>query len=203
MPSTLRKSLVLLLILSSAISTQLLAKEATAVFAGGCFWCMEKPFDHLDGVTSTISGYAGGSIKNPTYKAVSAGTTGHIEVVQVTYDPDKVNYQTLLRTFWVNIDPLDGNGQFCDKGSQYRSAIFVGNDEEREQAEKTIQQLQETLFPSQSIATDIIAASTFYPAESYHQDFYQKNPLRYRYYRYGCGRDKRLDDLWKGKILPF
>lgn len=167
---------------------------ATAVFAGGCFWCMEPPFDKLDGVTATISGYTGGSVANPTYQQVSAGGTGHAEAVQVRYDPTKVSYAKLLEVFWRNIDPVDAGGQFCDRGSQYRSAIFVGNDEERRRAEQSKDEVAARL--KQKIATEIVPAATFYPAEDYHQNYYQKNPVRYHYYRYSCGRDKRLEAVW-------
>ncbi|WP_448188060.1 peptide-methionine (S)-S-oxide reductase MsrA [Azospirillum sp. sgz301742] len=167
---------------------------ATAVFAGGCFWCMEPPFDKLDGVASTTSGYTGGSVANPTYQQVSAGRTGHAEAVQVRYDPAKVSYAKLLEVFWHNIDPVDAGGQFCDRGNQYRSAIFVGNDEEKRLAEQSKEEVAARL--KQKIATEIVPATTFYPAEDYHQDYYQKNPIRYHYYRYSCGRDKRLEAVW-------
>lgn len=169
---------------------------ATAVFAGGCFWCMEPPFDKLDGVVSTTSGYTGGSVANPTYEQVSAGRTGHAEAVEVRYDPAKVTYTKLLDVFWHNIDPLDAGGQFCDRGSQYRSAIFAGTEEERRLAEQSRDEVAHRL--NKPVATQIVAAGPFYPAEEYHQDYYQKNPLRYHYYRYTCGRDKRLEQVWGG-----
>lgn len=186
-----------------ASTTPALAERTTAIFAGGCFWCMEKPFDKLDGVIKTTSGYTGGHTKNPTYKAVSSGKSGHVEAVRIIYDPEKIGYLTLLKTFWVNIDPLDEGGQFCDRGSQYRSAIFVATEEEYQLATSTLEQLQKELFPQKKVATHILKAGKFYHAEGYHQDYYKKNPLRYRYYRYGCGRDKRLNTLWEGKTLPF
>ena len=166
----------------------------TAVFAGGCFWCMESPFDNIDGVVETTSGYSGGHVKNPTYEQVSAGGTGHAEVVQVTYDADKVGYAELLQVFWRNVDPLDSGGQFCDRGDQYRSEIFYATPEEKAEAEASKAQVAEKL--GKRIVTRIAPASTFYPAEDYHQNFYQRNPLRYKYYRYRCGRDERLQELW-------
>jgi peptide-methionine (S)-S-oxide reductase len=167
---------------------------ARAVFAGGCFWCMEAPFDKLPGVKSSTSGYTGGQVKNPTYEQVSSGTTGHAESVQVIYDPKKITYAQLLEVFWHNIDPLDGSGQFCDKGTQYRSAIFYGNEEERQEAEASKARVEQRL--GKPVATQIVAAGVFYPAEEYHQDFYLKNPVRYHQYRQGCGRDRRLKELW-------
>lgn len=171
-------------------------RTASAIFAGGCFWCMEGPFDKLDGVVSTTSGYIGGHVKDPTYKQVSAGGTGHAEAVQVIYDPNKVSYHKLLAVFWRNIDPVDQKGQFCDKGDQYRSAVFFDGEEQRRAAEKSKAALEDNGRFRQPIATEIVPATTFYPAEEYHQDYYKKNPLRYKYYRYGCGRDRRLEKLW-------
>ncbi len=170
-----------------------------ATFAGGCFWCMEKPFDVLDGVSKTVSGYTGGLKRNPTYKQVSAGGTGHYEVVQVTYDSRKISFGELLDIFWVNVDPLDAKGQFCDKGSQYLSAIFYRDEEEKRVAETSLASLKASKKLSGEIATKILPMKVFYPAEDYHQDYYQKNPLRYRYYRAACGRDKRLRALWGKK----
>jgi peptide-methionine (S)-S-oxide reductase len=167
---------------------------AKATFAGGCFWCMEPPYDKLDGVTSTISGYAGGKTKNPTYEEVSRGTTGHTEVVQVTYDPKKISYEKLLDVFWRNIDPLTANRQFCDIGSQYRSAIFYHDENQKRLAEESKKALSKRF--KEPIVTEIVAFTEFYPAEDYHQDYYIKNPLRYKYYRYNCGRDQRLEALW-------
>lgn len=169
---------------------------AVATFAGGCFWCMEPPFDKLDGVVSTTSGYIGGSSPNPTYEQVSAGRTGHTEAVQVAYDPSRVTYEKLLEVFWHNIDPTVRDRQFCDFGSQYRTGIFVHNAEQRRLAEASKAALERTKPFKGSIVTEITDAGTFYPAEEYHQDYYQKNSLRYRYYRAGCGRDARLKELW-------
>lgn len=169
-------------------------KIATAVFAGGCFWCMEKPYDELDGVLKTESGYAGGRIDNPSYEQVSAGGTGHYEVLQVTYDPARVSYAKLLEVFWKNIDPFDASGQFCDKGQQYQAAIFAGNAEEKAAAEASRDALQKQ-FGEQKIVTEILPAAKFYPAEDYHQDYYLKNPVRYKYYRFSCGRDQRLQQI--------
>ena len=169
---------------------------ATATFAGGCFWCMEPPFDKLPGVVSTTSGYIGGTKENPTYKEVSAGGTGHAEAVQVVYDPSKVSYAQLLEVFWRNVDPLTANGQFCDKGSPYRSAIFFHDAEQQRLAEESKRRLEASGRFTQPIVTQLVPATAFYPAEEYHQDYYKKNPLRYRYYRHGCGRDARLEALW-------
>ena len=169
-------------------------ETAKATFAGGSFWCMEPPFDKLDGVISTISGYAGGKKKNPTYEEVSAGNTGHAEVVQVTYDPKKITYEKLLEVFWRNVDPLTPNRQFCDVGSQYRTAIFYHDETQKRLAEESKKALSKRF--KEPIVTEIVAASEFYPAEDYHQDYYTKNPLRYKYYRYSCGRDQRLEALW-------
>ena len=170
----------------------------TAIFAGGCFWCMEKPYDNLPGVISTTSGYIGGSVENPTYQQVSGGGTGHYEALKVVYDPAQVDYETLLDVFWVNVDPLDNRGQFCDKGSQYLSAIFVDGPEEEALAEASKEDVAKKLSDrfSQPIATEILPATTFYDAEAYHQDYYQKNPVRYKLYRTGCGRDNRLAAVW-------
>ncbi len=177
---------------------------ALATFAGGCFWCMEPPYDKLDGVLSTTSGYAGGSLVNPTYRQVTSGRSGHTEVVQIEYDPSKVSYETLLQVFWLNIDPTDALGQFCDKGSQYRSEIFYHDAAQRDAAEASLRALQaDKPFP-QTIKTQITALDdSFYPAEAYHQDYYQRNPIRYKYYRTGCGRDKRLKQLWGDRTQSF
>lgn len=169
---------------------------ATAVFAGGCFWCMEPPFDKLDGVVATISGYTGGTVAAPTYQQVSAGRTGHYEAVQIRYDPKKVSYEKLLSVFWRQVDPFDAGGQFCDRGQQYATAIFASNDEERRLAERSKEEVARQL--GKAIVTPVLPAATFYPAEDYHQDYYQKNPVRYHYYRFSCGRDKRLEQVWGG-----
>ena len=170
--------------------------HAVATFAGGCFWCMEPPFDELEGVLSTISGYTGGSTVDPTYQEVSAGGTGHAEVVQVTYDPAKVTYEQLLDVFWHNVDPLDAGGQFCDRGDSYRTGIFVHGEEQRRLAEASKQALDDSQRFAQPIVTEIVDAGPFYPAEDYHQDYYQTNPVRYKFYRWNCGRDQRLTELW-------
>lgn len=167
-----------------------------ATFAGGCFWCMEPPFDKLDGVISTTSGYTGGRVKDPSYKQVSAGGTGHAEAVQIVYDPDKITYDELLEVFWRNIDPTTPDRQFCDKGNQYRSAIYYRNESQRHAAEQSRKKLQQSKPFVAPIVTEITAATQFYPAEDYHQDYYKKNPLRYKFYRYSCGRDQRLEELW-------
>ncbi len=166
-----------------------------ATFAGGCFWCMEPAFDHLDGVVSVTSGYTGGTIRNPTYEEVSSGSTGHTESVEIVYDPSKISYAKLLDVFWHNIDPTVANGQFCDAGSQYRSLIYYHNDEQRRLADAS----KKTLLDSgrfERIYTEILPAGPFYKAEEYHQHYYQKNPIRYKFYRFNCGRDKRLKELW-------
>ncbi len=167
-----------------------------AVFAGGCFWCVEADFDKLDGVVDTVSGYTGGHVANPTYEQVSHKDTGHYEAVRVTYDPDIVSYSTLVTYFFRHVDPTDPNGQFCDKGDSYRTAIFVGNEEEREAAETEVEEIEESGVLKKPVVTRILQAETFWPAETYHQDYYKKNPLKYRFYRTTCGRDARLDDVW-------
>ena len=169
-------------------------ETATAIFAGGCFWCMEQPFDKLPGVSETTSGYTGGTVENPTYYQVSSGNTGHVEAIRVKYDPHRVTYTTLLETFWHNIDPIDNQGQFFDKGAQYRSAIFFDSDEQQGLAKESREAIANHL--NQTIATDILPASPFYSAEDYHQNYYQTRPVRYKVYRFGCGRDQRLEDLW-------
>lgn len=170
--------------------------SAVAVFAGGCFWCTEADFDKLPGVLETTSGYIGGSIENPTYEEVSSGRSGHIEAVQVRFDPRQTSYTKLLEAFWPTIDPVNGNGQFCDNGPQYRSAIFYLDAEQQRLAEASKTALAASGRLQQPIATVIQAATTFYAAEDYHQDYHTKNPLRYSYYRHGCGRDQRLQALW-------
>jgi peptide-methionine (S)-S-oxide reductase len=169
-------------------------KLAAAVFAGGCFWCTEADFDKVPGVVSTTSGYTGGRIANPTYEQVSGGGTGHIEAVRVVYDPSRVSYQRLVARFFRTIDPIDGGGQFCDRGDQYRSAIFVANPAERGTAEATKKRAAALL--KKPIATQILPAARFYPAEGYHQDYYKKNPAKYKYYRWRCGREARLAKVW-------
>ncbi len=169
---------------------------ARATFAGGCFWCMEHPYDELEGVKSTTSGYTGGHLENPTYREVSSGRTGHTEAVLVIYDPKKISYEELLKVFWPNIDPLTPNRQFCDSGSQYRSGIFYHNEEQRRLAQESKKTLEKSGRFSQPIVTEITAAAKFYVAEDYHQDYYEKNPIQYAIYRYSCGRDRRLKELW-------
>jgi len=169
---------------------------AKATFAGGCFWCMEHPYDELDGVVSTTSGYIGGHKANPTYREVSSGTTGHAEAVEVVYDPRKISYEKLLEVFWMNVDPTDAGGQFCDRGSQYRTGIFYYTDEQKRLAEASKAALAKSKPFKEPLVTEITKAATFYPAEEYHQDYYLKNPARYKFYRTGCGRDARLKALW-------
>jgi peptide-methionine (S)-S-oxide reductase len=171
------------------------ARTATAIFAGGCFWCTESDFDHMEGVVSTVSGYIGGRIANPSYEQVSSGQTGHIEAVAVTYDPRRISYAALVDRFFRTIDPLDPGGAFCDRGYQYRSAIFVATAEERRIAEAAKARVQREL--GAPVATLILPRSAFYRAESYHQDYYRKNPVRYRFYRWNCGRDARLREVWE------
>jgi peptide-methionine (S)-S-oxide reductase len=170
------------------------AKTAVATFAGGCFWCVEADFDKVDGVISATSGYTGGKIANPTYQQVSAGGTGHTEAVEIVYDPAKVSFEKLLDHFWRNHDPLAKNAQFCDHGSQYRAGIFYHDEEQRRLAQASKQTAQARF--KQPIQTEITPAAPFYKAEDYHQDYYVKNPIRYKFYRYNCGRDQRLEELW-------
>ncbi len=179
----------------AAVQMASAAHAATAVFAGGCFWCMEKDFEALDGVTDVVSGFTGGETENPTY---SGDHRGHYEAIEVTYDPEKVTYEQLLQHFWVNVDPFDDRGQFCDKGHEYLSAIFVADDEQRSLAEASLAVVEDR-FKGKKIVTPILPASTFYPItgdESFHQDFYKKSPIRYKSYRWACGRDRRLRDVW-------
>jgi peptide-methionine (S)-S-oxide reductase len=173
----------------------IVAKPAVAIFAGGCFWCMEHPYDELDGVISTTSGYTGGHTENPSYKEVSNGKTGHSEAMQVIYDPAKVSYEKLLDVFWHNIDPFDDDGQFCDKGDQYKAAIFYQDEAQKQLAETSKVEITKKLA-NQHIVTTIKPASKFFPAEDYHQDYYLNNPKAYKFYRFTCGRDHRLDQIW-------
>ncbi len=170
-------------------------KYDVAILAGGCFWCLQPPFDHLDEVISTVVGYTGGHTKNPTYEETSSGKTGHYEAIKVTYDPSKVTFKEILDVFWRNIDPFDAKGQFCDKGSQYRAAVFYLTKEQQETAQTSKKEIETVL--EREIATEIIPASDFYNAEEYHQEYYLKNPIRYKFYRYHCGRDKRLKEIFK------
>ena len=170
-----------------------------ATFAGGCFWCTEADFDKIPGVISTTSGYIGGTVINPTYEQVSAGKTGHVEAVQVRFDPAKTNFAKLLAAYWPTIDPLTPNRQFCDSGTQYHSVIFYHNADQRQQAEASMAALVSSGHFTQPIVTELLPATEFYPAEVYHQDFHIKNPIRYKYYRYRCGRDARLKQVWGSK----
>ena len=169
---------------------------AVATFAGGCFWCVESDFDAVPGVVETISGYTGGTVDHPTYQQVSEGGTGHREAVQIRYDPKQVSYERLLHIFWRSVDPTDDGGQFCDRGESYQTAIFVGNDEERRLAGASKETLEQSAVLDASVVTPIEPAGEFYPAEDYHQDYYTKNPFRYRYYRFACGRDSRVQQVW-------
>jgi peptide-methionine (S)-S-oxide reductase len=171
-------------------------QTAVATFAGGCFWCMQPPFDRTPGVLRTTAGYTGGSKVNPTYHEVSDGGTGHAESVEITYDPSKVSYQQLLDIYWHNVDPLDAGGQFCDRGNQYRTAIFYHGDEQKREAEASKQALLDSKHFEQPVVTEVVPAGPFYPAEDYHQEYYKKNPIRYKFYRWNCGRDQRLAELW-------
>lgn len=173
---------------------------AKATFAGGCFWCMEPPFDAIDGVVSTTSGYTGGKEENPTYEQVSSGATGHAEAVEVVFDPDKVTYEMLLEVYWRNIDPTVENRQFCDLGRQYRTAIFFHGPAQKRAAEESKHRLQTSgVLKGAAIVTELVPAGAFWPAEEYHQDYYLRNPLRYQYYRWRCGRDARLQELWASR----
>jgi len=196
----LRRSLSFGLVLWLAASVLTLAsppaQRATAIFAGGCFWCEETAFEGLPGVFSVVSGYTGGQKKNPTYEEVSSGSTGHAESVEVTYDPSQITYEKLLEVFWHNVDPTQANGQFCDHGTEYRSAIFYKDEAQRKAAEESKRRVEEIPRFKGKVVTQVVAASTFYPAEEYHQQFYKKNPVRYYSYRQGCGRDARLKELW-------
>ena len=180
-------------------STSQVAADSTvgkAYFAGGCFWCMAEAFEKVEGVLSATSGYMGGKVANPSYEEVSAGRTGHAESVEVVYDQAKVSYQKLLDAFWRNVDPITPNAQFCDHGSQYRSAIFFQTDEEKRASDTSKQAIEQSKRFTEPIVTQIVMASQFYPAEEYHQDFYKKNPIRYKFYKYNCGRVQRLEELW-------
>ncbi|MBE9515420.1 MAG: peptide-methionine (S)-S-oxide reductase MsrA [Proteobacteria bacterium] len=197
--SPIRTLLLISLLLSVVSQVQADSKNPsleTALIAGGCFWCIESDFDKVPGVVKTVSGYSNGDKKNPTYRQVSAGGTGHVEVVQITYDRNIVSYQKLLDVFWRSIDPTVKNRQFCDRGDQYRSAIFYMSPQQKKIALASRAALNETKPFTEDIVTEISQATTFYPAEDYHQNYYKKNPLRYKYYRYSCGRDQRLKELW-------
>ncbi len=179
-----------------AVAESSMTETETAIFAGGCFWCTESDFDKVMGVVTTTSGYIGGHKNNPTYKEVSAGGTGHTEAVKLEYDPKQVSYAELLTVFWHSIDPTTPDAQFCDHGSQYRSAIFYMNDEQKKLALASKSALEMNKPFKEPIVTEIAQASQFYPAEAYHQNYHDRNPVRYNYYRWGCGRDARLEELW-------
>jgi len=200
MPWTLRAPLAALLAAATLAfagpSPSRADATETATFAGGCFWCMQPPFENLPGVISTTVGYTGGQTKNPTYEEVSGGGTGHAESVEIVFDPARIRYEQLLDVFWHNIDPVSAEGQFCDRGHQYRSAIFYRGEEQRRLAEESRQRLDESKRFDRPIVTEIVAASAFYPAEEYHQKYHEKNPARYAFYRWNCGRDQRLRALW-------
>lgn len=171
-------------------------KTETAILAGGCFWCVESDYDYVPGVLETVSGYTGGQLANPTYKKVSAGGTGHYEAVKITYDPEKISYSEILDVFWRSVDPTDDGGQFCDRGASYKTAIFVTSEEQKTIAEASKKQINVSGLLKDPVVTPILPATTFYPAEDYHQNFYEKSPIRYTYYRFRCGRDARVDELW-------
>jgi peptide-methionine (S)-S-oxide reductase len=168
----------------------------TAIFAGGCFWCIEPVFDKMEGVISVMPGYTGGKTRDPSYQEVSSGESGHVEAVRIRFDPARVSYRQLLHVFWRNIDPTTRNRQFCDFGSQYRSAIFYLSDQQKKVAEESKRELEESRSLDRPMVTEILAASEFYPAEEYHQQYYKKNPERYKQYHDGCGRNSRLKELW-------
>lgn len=194
----MKSTLMFMTLAAGLLSFSSYAVADKAILAGGCFWCMESDFEKLEGVTDVISGFTGGTLKNPTY---SGNHEGHFEAVEITYDPNKVSYQALLDYYWVNIDPFDGEGQFCDKGASYLSAIFVANDKERDIAEQTKAEVEKQ-FPNNKVITPILNTSVFYPIkgdEIYHQDYYKKSPIRYKVYRWNCGRDARLKELWGDK----
>ena len=182
----------MLLIVLFAMTSPVMAESATAIFAGGCFWCMEADYEKQAGVTGVVSGFTGGTLPNPTY---SGNHQGHFEAVEVTYDPAIVDYAKLLNVFWENVDPFDNQGQFCDKGPSYRSAIFPGNESEKVLAEQSKAKVA-ARFSGQTVYTEIRDRGQFWPVEEYHQDYYLKNPVRYKYYRWNCGRDQRLEQLW-------
>ena len=193
-------SFVIAAMLAASTSSTVLAASddglATATFAGGCFWCVESDFDTVPGVVETTSGYTGGTTADPSYQQVTAGGTGHREAVQIRYDPKQVSYERLLHIFWRSVDPTDGDGQFCDRGESYQTAIFAGNEDERRLAEASREALERSMVLDAPVVTPIERAAEFYPAEEYHQDYYTKNPVRYRFYRFSCGRDSRVQQVW-------
>ncbi len=192
----MKRLLLLLGVMIMTTGTATATETETATFAGGCFWCMEHPFDELPGVISTTSGYTGGHQKHPTYQQVSAGTTGHTEAMQVLFDPKRISYEELLHVYWRNSDPTTANRQFCDVGTQYRPAIFYHSEAQKQAAEASKQALMQHKLFNGEIVTEITKATEFWPAEEYHQNYYLKNPVRYKFYRYNCGRDQRLKQLW-------
>ena len=195
----MKYTLVLFVLVSLLLFASIAAADKT-ILAGGCFWCMESDFEKLEGVSDVISGFSGGTLKDPTY---NGNHEGHFEAVEITYDPDKISYNELLDYYWININPFDDRGQFCDKGSSYLSAIFVSNEKEKKIAEQSKKEVEKQ-FPNQKVVTPILEASTFYPikgSESYHQDFYKKSPVRYKIYRWNCGHDKRLMEIWGDKAI--
>lgn len=194
------KNKLVFLLLTGLLSYVSNATAEKTVLAGGCFWCMEADFEKLEGVIDVVSGFTGGTVENPTYYG---NHKGHYEAVEITYDPEKISYKDLLDHYWVNIDPFDARGQFCDKGQSYLSAIFVANEKEKKLAEQSRKKIVEQ-FPNKKVITPILNASTFYPIkgeESYHQDYYKKSPIRYKLYRWNCGRDQRLKDIWGDKAM--
>ena len=195
---TLLGSAIGSLILTSSLSSQ--AATQTMIVAGGCFWCVESDFEKIDGVIDAVSGYTGGHQENPTYKQVSSGKTGHYEAVEITFDDEKVSLETLANYYWKTIDPTDDKGQFCDKGTPYLTAMFYQNDEQKAVFEASLKNVEQTKPFDATIVTPILAASTFYLAEDYHQSYYTKNPIRYNYYRSSCGRDNRIEELW-GEVV--
>jgi peptide-methionine (S)-S-oxide reductase len=197
----MRAAIAIVLILIAMLTGMALALAENkgigrATFAGGCFWCMEEAFENVSGVTSVTSGYTGGKAVNPTYEEVSAGGTGHVEAVEIVYDPARISYSDLLMVFWRNIDPTTPDRQFCDGGHQYRAAIFYHDEEQKRLAEESRREVEKTKLFKEPIVTQIVPATTFYLAEAYHQDFYKENPIRYKYYKFRCGRAQRLEELW-------
>lgn len=186
----LRRLIIVLTMLTSTAAV--MAETEEAFFAGGCFWCMESEYQELDGVSAVVSGFTGGTLKNPTY---SGNHKGHYEAVKVTYDSDIISYQTLLEKYWLSVDPFDNSGQFCDKGPSYRAAVFPANETQKKLALASLAQVEKQ-FPNKKVHTEILDANEFWPVEEYHQDYYLKNPVRYKYYRWNCGRDQRLQDIW-------
>lgn len=194
MPAKLKYVQIFFIFLLMSTFNTCIASSRSAIFAMGCFWCAQSDLDKVPGVLQTVVGYTGGDAKDATYENVSAGGTKHFEAIKVIYDPQKLSYSELLKVFWHNVDPVDAQGQFCDKGQQYRAAIFYSNPEEEKIAKKSKEDIEKLGIGT--VSTSILPASTFYPAETYHQNYYKKNPIRYKYYRYSCGRDERLNTIW-------